>query len=291
MRIRLWTLIAVVAAVAWLPASPQPAQPGAAATLKFAVIGDGGTGKAPQFEVAQQMFAARASFPFELVLMLGDNMYGRQEPQDFVDKFERPYAAILKAGVLFFAALGNHDDPDSRFYKGFNMGGERYYTFVRRDVRFFVLDTNLMNPTQLTWFETALKQAQEPWKIVYFHHPLYSNAGRHGSNVELRVTLEPLLVRNGVSVAFSGHDHAYERFKPQKGITYFLAGSGGQLRRGDIRPSDQTAASFDQDQAFMVAEVVGDEMLFQTVSRTGRIVDSGAVRRRSPEPAAVSSAD
>jgi hypothetical protein len=78
---------------------------------------------------------------------------------------------------------------------------------------------------------------------------------------------------------FSGHDHAYERFKPQKGITYFLAGSGGQLRKGDIQPSPLTAAAFDQDQAFMVAEVAGDELTFQTISRTGRVVDSGVIQR------------
>jgi hypothetical protein len=61
-----------------------------------------------------------------------------------------------------------------------------------------------------------------------FHHPLYSDAARHGSNIELRVVLEPLLVRYGVSVVFSGHDHVYERSTPQKGITYFIEGSSGQ---------------------------------------------------------------
>jgi 3',5'-cyclic AMP phosphodiesterase CpdA len=216
--------------------------------------------------------------------MLGDNMYGGQTPKDFIDKFERPYAALLEAKVPFFAALGNHDRPDNRFYKGFNMGGERYYTFARKDVRFFVFDTNLMDKAQLAWIESALRGSREAWKIAYFHHPLYSNAGRHGSQVEFRVTLEPLLIRHGISVVFSGHDHAYERLKPQKGITYFVAGSGGQLRRGDMTPSDATAASFDQDQAFMVAEILGDELRFQTITRTGRVIDAGTIHRREPAP-------
>jgi hypothetical protein len=73
----------------------------------------------------------------------------------------------------------------------------------------------------------------------------------------------------------------YERFKPQKGITHFLAGSGGQLRRGDISPTPLTAAYFDQDQAFMVVQIVGDEMRFETISRTGRVVDSGVIPRRT----------
>ena len=46
-------------------------------SLKFAVLGDNGTGQPPQYELAEQMVAARARFPFEFVIMLGDNVYGR----------------------------------------------------------------------------------------------------------------------------------------------------------------------------------------------------------------------
>lgn len=250
------------------------------ASVKFAVIGDNGTGAAPQYDVGRQMVATRGRFAFRFVLMLGDNMYGRQQPADFVQKFERPYAALLDAGVPFYAALGNHDDPDNRLYKGFNMGGERYYTFVHQQVRFVVFDTNVMDRRQLAWIDATLKAAQEPWKICYFHHPLYSDAGRHGANVELRVALEPMLVQYGVNVVFSGHEHVYERIRPQKGITHFIEGASGQLRRGDIEPSDTTAAAFDQDQSFMLVEIAAEAMYFQAVSRTGRIVDSGRIPRR-----------
>src|SRR5580765_1175905 len=82
-------------------------------SLKFAVIGDNGTGGKPQYDVGQQMAAARAKFPFEMVLMLGDNLYGRQDPKDFVTKFEQPYAPLLQAGVLFYATLGNHDNQNN----------------------------------------------------------------------------------------------------------------------------------------------------------------------------------
>src|SRR5688572_8676811 len=98
-------------------AAPQDfPRPGESDSVKFAVIGDTGTGAAPQFGVAQQMAAARATFPFDFVIMLGDNIYGRP---DYAAKFERPYADLLRAGVLFHASLGNHDDQASRFYPGF----------------------------------------------------------------------------------------------------------------------------------------------------------------------------
>lgn len=264
-----------VASLVWLAASPvaQVADP----PLRFAVIGDNGTGQRPEYDVGDRMTLERTTFPFDFVLMLGDNMYGSQEPRDFMQKFEQPYASLLKAGVLFFATLGNHDNPSNRFYKGFNMGGERYYTYTRGNVRFFVFDSNLMDAAQLAWIDTTLKMSDMPWKICYFHHPLYSNAGRHGPEVQLRVLLEPLFVANGVDVVFSGHEHVYERLTPQKGITYFTAGSGGQLRKGDVNRSDTTAAAFDTDQAFMLVEIQGDQSSFRTISRTGQVVDAGVI--------------
>jgi 3',5'-cyclic AMP phosphodiesterase CpdA len=250
------------------------------ASVRFAVLGDFGNGQREQYEVADRMWAAYATFPFDLVLAVGDNMYGSQRPEDFVVKFERPYARLLQAGVRFQAALGNHDKPENRDYAPYNMGGARYYTFVRPGIRFVVLDTNQLDPKQLAWAEQALATATEPWKIAYFHHPLYSNGRRHGSSVELRVVLEPLLVKYGVAVVFAGHDHIYERLKPQKGITHFVAGSGGLLRKGDATIAPTTAVAFDQDQAFMLVEVAGDRLLFQTISRSGAVVDSGVIQRR-----------
>jgi 3',5'-cyclic AMP phosphodiesterase CpdA len=280
---RLLTSIALLFVVAARLLSAQLAGslPSRSESLKFAVIGDTGTGNGPEYDVGTRMNEARAAIPFEMVIMLGDNIYGRQSPQDFVTKFQRPYAALLTAGVTFYASLGNHDSPNNRSYEGFNMGGERYYTYTKKNAQFFALDSNSMDPRQLAWLDTALKESSNRWKICYFHHPLYSDGGRHGSEVELRVILEPVFVKYGVNVVFSGHDHIYERIKPQKGITYFVNGSSGELRRGDVRPSGMTAAYFDQDQAFSLVEIDGDEMFFQARSRAGRTVDSGLIRRQA----------
>jgi 3',5'-cyclic AMP phosphodiesterase CpdA len=250
-------------------------------SVKFAVLGDFGNGQREQYDVAERMWAAHTAFPFEMVLALGDNMYGRQQPQDFIAKFEQPYARLLAAGVKFYAALGNHDRPENRAYPAYNMTGQRYYTFVRGAVRFVVLDSNMMEPAQLAWADQILSAATEPWKIVYFHHPLYSSGGTHGSDLKLRETLEPLFVKYGVSVVFSGHDHIYERILPQKGIQYFVTGSGGKLRAGDYRKNQPFSARIvDNAQAFLAAEIFDDEMVFNVISRTGRVVDSGVILRR-----------
>jgi predicted phosphodiesterase len=274
-------LLVVVIGVGHLLAQGQRL-PNAASSVKFAVIGDNGTGDRPEYEVGAQMAQARASFAFDTVIMLGDNMYGSQEPADFIRKFEQPYKALLVAGVQFFATLGNHDNQLNRYYKPFSMGGERYYTFAKKNVRFFVLDSDGLDPKQMAWLDEVLKSSTDEWKICYFHHPLYSDGGTHGSAVELRVVLEPLFLRYGVAVVFSGHEHFYERLAPQKGIYYFIEGAGGQLRRGDIVRSEFKAAGFDQDQSFMLVEIVGSDLFFQAISRTGQIVDSGTIRRGGP---------
>jgi 3',5'-cyclic AMP phosphodiesterase CpdA len=270
----------VSAAVLAQPAVSLPNRPG---SLKFAVIGDNGTGERPQYEVGQQMANARATFAFDLVIMLGDNMYGGQRPADFVRKFEQPYAPLLAAGVKFQASLGNHDRVENVSYQPFNMNGQRYYSYVRNNVRFLALDSTLMDAKQIAWIEATLQDAREEWKICYFHHPLYSNAERHGASVELRLQLEPIFNRRGVDVVFSGHDHVYERLKPQKGIAYFVSGAAGQLRRGNMSPSEQTAAYFDQDQSFMLVEIAAAELSFQAISRTGKIVDSGVIRNETSQ--------
>ncbi|MGH9791231.1 MAG: metallophosphoesterase family protein [Candidatus Acidiferrales bacterium] len=247
-------------------------------SVRFAIIGDSGTGGHQQYEVARQMAAAHAVFPFEFVLMMGDNLYGDEDPEDYARKFEQPYKPLLDAGVKFYASLGNHDEPDQRFYQHFNMGGERYYTFEKNGVRFFALDSTYMDEKQLAWLEKELAQSDSKWKICFFHHPPYSSGRRHGSDEELRAVLEPLFVKYGVNAVFSGHEHFYERIKPQKGIYYFIAGASGKLRRRNIRASQITARGFDTDYTFMVIEVDGDLMHFQTLTRSGEIVDRGALK-------------
>jgi 3',5'-cyclic AMP phosphodiesterase CpdA len=272
------TALLIVAAGAWPVRRQEPAVTPSDA-VRFAVIGDSGTGDQYEYDVARQMIASRREFPYDMVLMLGDNIYGRQNPQDFVQKFEQPYRPLLEAGVRFYASLGNHDDQRNRLYQPFNMGGQRYYTFVRKNVRFFVLDSDFLDPKQAAWIDETLKSSRDEWKICYFHHPLYSDGSRHGSQVDLRVLLEPVFIRYGVNVVFSGHDHIYERLKPQRGIYYFVSGAAGQLRKGDLRRSEMTAAFFDQDQSFMLVEIAGTTLSFQAVSRAGKTVDSGVIHK------------
>jgi hypothetical protein len=256
----------------------QVATPREQDSVRFAIIGDTGTGTSSQYQIGEQLARARQTFPFEFVIMLGDNIYGSERPQDFVNKFEKPYKALLESKVSFYAALGNHDDPTQRYYKPFNMNGERYYTFSKGTARFFVLDSNYMDQAQLKWLEEQLSRATDRWKVAYFHHPLYSSGDTHGSDTDLRAQVEPLFIKYGVDVVFAGHEHFYERIKPQHGIYYFIEGGSAKLRKGDIGTGSLTATGFDTDMTFMLAELGKEAMQFQVWSRGGKQIDSGTVQ-------------
>lgn len=249
-------------------------------SVRFAVIGDMGTGGKAQYEVAEEMERYREKTKFDFVLMLGDNIYGGASPADMKKKFEDPYKPLLDAGVKFYASLGNHDNPNERFYKTFNMGEKRYYSFRKGNAEFFALDSSYMDPQELDWVTKALRDSNAAWKICYFHHPLYSDGKFHGPDTDLRARLEPIFRSNGVRVVLSGHEHVYERIKPHGGIYYFVLGNSGELRAHNLRPSSDTVKGFDTDRDFMLMEIAGDQLYFQTISRTGETVDSGVIDRQ-----------
>lgn len=252
--------------------------------FRFVALGDMGTGDEGQLAVARQMVALHGEQPFDTALLLGDNIYPNGDAADLPEKFERPYAELLRRGVRFRAVLGNHDVKNGRAaqiaYAPFNMGGRAYYSFAEANglVEFFALDSNRMDQAQAAWLEGALAASKARWKIAFLHHPPYSSGMKHGSSSDLRSAVEPLFVRYGVAAVFSGHDHVYERVKPQRGVQYFVSGAGGQLRRGNLnRRGPLFAAGDDQINSFMYLEVTPERLRFRAVGADGRTLDEGTL--------------
>jgi hypothetical protein len=273
--------------------APPPAEtlalPKRPDSIKFAAIGDAGRGDRAQYEVSEQMQAFREEFPFDFVVMLGDNVYDGGTPEDYRQKFELPYKPLLDDDVEFYAAIGNHDAVNQPSYEPFNMDGERYYTFkadrsllarlTATEASFFMVDTETLDRTQLAWLDRELERSDARWKIPVFHRPIYTS-GRYAAPARIfRAALEPLFLEHDVRVALSGHEHFYERTRPQLGITYFISGGAGSLRQGDIRRTPLTAKGFDRDYHFMLFEVTRDELYYQAISRTGHSIDAGSIKR------------
>ncbi len=82
------------------------------------------------------------------------------------------------------------------------------------------------------WLVNDLQTHPGGIKLAFFHYPLRSDNATQDSDVYLQQTLEPLLAKYGVQIAFSGHAHDYERnltAGPNTILSYVTGGGGGVI--------------------------------------------------------------
>lgn len=252
----------------------------AASTTRFLAFGDSGTGAPGQYRLATQMEVTRKIVGFNTALMLGDNLYPKGDVTEVESRFERPYADLLKSGVKFYPVLGNHDlhvDEGRVQMAYFGMPG-RWYSLLEGPTQFFMLDSNRtqVNYEQLNWLYRTLSSSSAPWKVVAAHHPIYSS-GKNGSAWWMKIFVEPLLVKYKVNIVLSGHDHHYERIKPQRGVNYFVSGGGGDDMRPieNLKPYSEVASATPH---FLVFELGRHKGWFQAVNICGRVIDNGVLK-------------
>ncbi len=247
----------------------------------FAVIGDSGRGRKQQLAVAELL---ERSEP-DLILHTGDVVYPSGEDRHYDRRFFAPYRRLLKE-VPIFPVLGNHDlegGNGAAYLANFHLprndprGTGRYYSFDWGGAHFVALDSELYHEDddgspeeQKAWLERDLGETHQPWKIAYLHRPLYSSS-RHGGDEKIREDLEPVLAGGGVDLVFCGHDHAYERTVPIRGVTHVLSGGGGK-RLYPVGRSEWTAFSKSAYHAVLV-RVDGGRLSLEAVGPDGTVLD------------------
>jgi hypothetical protein len=174
--------------------------------LRFAAVGDNGSGGRQAMAVAERMAQTYQAKPFELVALLGDICYYGNFADRYDEVFRRPMGPLLDAGVGFELAIGNHDAALRHSDEGIaEIEAElrllgtpsSYYTTSHGPADFFYLDSSVPgvfgsdSSTQWEWLDDMLASSTSQWKIVNLHHPLYSS-GRHGSTFGARERLEPI---------------------------------------------------------------------------------------------------
>lgn len=257
------------------------------------LIAMGDTGQSHVSSVANALYLEYAEKSFDDgVLLLGDNLrrenqHGGEIRHTAQEEFEKPFADLLREGVPFYAALGNHDyDPGIKEfelrYPLFHMKGRRYYSqsYGAGLVDAFILDSVTLrdDPAQVVWLERSLAESKAAWKIVALHHPVHSMAMRHPPDPEMAERIEPILRRYGVSIVLQGHNHVYERLSPIHEITYMTVGSGGTVNKGDLRPdAPQRVAGNDQTEVFLMLEFDEATCHLTASSGLGTLVDEATI--------------
>jgi hypothetical protein len=254
-------------------------------TVRFAVIGDYGSGNHVARDVAQMI----ESWKPHLIATVGDNNYPTGEAETIDRNVGKLYHAYISphkgkygAGATknrFFPIIG-HRDWDSAtglqpYLDYFALPGNgRYYEFVWGPVHFFMLDTDQREPDGVTstsiqgrWLERQLGESKSPWKLVFAHHAPYSS-GRVPDFEHMRWPFKAW----GADAVLSGYYHVYERLSVDD-LPYFVNGMGGAFISGFGETDINSRFRYDEDNGALLIDAADMRITFRFVNRDGRVVD------------------
>jgi Calcineurin-like phosphoesterase len=246
--------------------------------FRFIAFGDFGADTLFQKRLADVMGRVYQQTPFQTALLLGDNIYPNGDVAKLAEShFEKPYRYLIAQNVRFIAALGNHDTKDHHEADSMRYFGmpSPYYKATQGPVDFFVLNTiNFKSdPIQRDWLEKELSDSKAPWKIVMAHHPMISSGRYYGKDKKLTAQLLPVLKRYHVDFYLNGHEHLYERFKPQDGLQMVTSGGGGAyLYQFKKKPIPESVVRF-RKHHFLLFEILGNQVTMRTINQYGQIID------------------
>jgi hypothetical protein len=236
---------------------------------KFLVIGDSGEGSADQFALVEQM----PTVPIDFMLHVGDMAYESGTFPEFEKNFFEVYEDLMK-NFAVFPVPGNHEyvTNDAGPYRAvFDLpNNERWYSFDWGPVHFVALDTEQIGATQAKWLEEDLEANDKPWVVAYMHKPPYSS-GSHGSELPARDTFSPIFRKHKVPLVITGHDHHYERVRPQDGVHYFVSGGGGA---GTYPVVESEFSAFAQEVIhFLYITADKEELMVHAIDASGQEFD------------------
>jgi 3',5'-cyclic AMP phosphodiesterase CpdA len=271
--------------------------------VRFAAVGDFGTGASTEVSVGRSILSRKP----ELFLALGDGAYDSGTEAEHQKNLFEPLAPLL-AEVPMFATLGNHEyltDKGQPYLDNFYLpannptGTERYYSFDWGSAHFISLDSSCLLELGMTqgrcslaeqraWLIADLAATQQPWKIVFLHHPPWSSA-EHGSELKIREMFAPVFEQHGVDLVLTGHDHSYERTHPMKGnavasggITYVVVGTGSNAK---VFPSAQpgwSAMRSNRSIGYLDVTIHQGTLSAQMVTPAGAVLDTFQLTKTLP---------
>ena len=277
---------------------------GSAEPFRFGIAGDSRNDSVIWAQVQTRMRDSAADFQVFTgdAVQLGIN----QDDWDrfFGDAFEGTRSTDVMARIPFMPANGNHDALATNYLLQFALPqdesraelgqGEQWYSFDYGNAHFAFLDSNVSGSqveAQAEWLDAdlgAVDRSVTPWVFVLHHHAQYSCSRNHGSQLDVREVLQPLIDRHEVDVVLNGHDHNYERSKPIRGFQdgtlegevvteggtlYVVTGGAGAPLYGIDSDCYHTEVA-EETNHYAVADVDGNTLTVEVFRLDGTLLDS-----------------
>lgn len=264
--------------------TPAPTKP-----FRWVAVGDGADGSGRGDEVAAQI----ATWQPNMVAYLGD-VYERGSAYEFDNWYSTP-EGFGRFRDITNPVIGNHEYKTSGGAGYFDYWGRNtphYYSYDVAGWHVVAFDSNgaynQLQPgtKQFEWLKADLGANRARCTIAYMHHPRWSISGHKGKAGLAAVWA--LLADRRVTLAVSGHTHAYERWLPlgragapdERGVTQLISGAGGHEAVPPLY-SDSRAVSAVAESGALRLDLGSDSADFAYVTSTGEVRDSGTIGCKS----------
>lgn len=240
--------------------------------------------------------------------------------------------------IPMMPCIGNHDDgPGDGNSANYNRifalptntvtGTEDYYYFVYNNALIFSMSTQTFDDyqAQMDWVVSVAAQHPEKWKLIYFHHPVYTtrttlviDVGHPPNEKGQNPYYGPAFDAAGMDIVFQSHNHIYERFEPMRynandpeqgqivpafgngpgeGRLYVVSGGSGAFLDPLIESSFITPANGSmvraKDHHFIKIAIAGNTLHYSAIrtvagnsSGGGTLIDDVMLQRPGPDPCA-----
>jgi 3',5'-cyclic AMP phosphodiesterase CpdA len=262
------------------PSSSPAAEPDGEVISGFVAFGDFGGGDA-QHEVARAMERWAGEHRVDALVTTGDNVYNNGEPEHFRAQLDEPYRELRRSRPLW-VTLGNHDVRAGHGAAQLRHLGLPDLPYAKElpGVQLLFVDGNRPDQAQAEWLEARLSEPGPRFRVVVFHQPAWS-CSNHDSDEDVGRTWVPVFERHRVALVLNGHDHNYQRFVSEQGVTYVVTGGGGKgLYRLDRCPAGtprRAVGAFRNH--FTAVEVRARSLTVTAVAAGGFVLDRAVIER------------
>ena len=260
---------------------PPAAEPDGEVVSGFVAFGDFGGGDA-QHEVARAMERwAADGHRVDALVTTGDNVYNNGEPEKFRAQLDEPYRKLRRTRPLW-VTLGNHDVKDGNGPNQLRHLGLPDLPYAKElpGVQLLFVDANRPDQAQADWLDARLSERGPPFRVVVFHQPAWS-CSNHDSDEEVDQVWVPVFERHRVALVLNGHDHNYQRFVSDAGVTYVVTGGGGKglYRLDECRGDEPRRVALAMRHHFTAVEVRARSLTLTAVTDGGAVLDRAVIER------------